>query len=601
MGLDKYIPGSAQGVLANPLVIDITYAELVDKISLSALIPGQKYRITDYRTAYNMPNVTPAEKIVCTVEPLLVTANSVNTLSMYAYSEAYPQDEIYYDVANNQAKVAGCDMGYIYRRVDKLKNIDIGFDWRNVKFRRWQIDTMTEWDAGTTYAKRAVVKRVGKTELYISIINANLNNAVTDNIGWILLAPTIGLYMSPTPTNLVLGASDKLVNIPCTALYMDYYIFTTEATTNGVLSSMSSIYNIKIAQSTSNIIANANTIFIGTPNNFTVNTPDFYGNIFGAYSVNNIIDGQFTNNILWQGGYGTGFAHNTFSGSSDKCSYGSSFQYNTVNRNCVMAGTYFAGAFDNNQIRASIQNSFIPTTVQYNEINMLILESVFSSNMTHCIIDVSLVSMTIYRTNILANSNVKKFWFRTYDGTVRYYYYDDVTFIKQIIDPTTSVKTGVREYTALLSETGYSATSGALISGQTYYIASYVAGDDFANVGGTNVTGNTFVASGTTPTTWTNSSILVSVGISAPAVTLLTNGLSAAIVWTYSAVGTYIGTLTGAFTENKTVFSHPPLGNDKAVTLEWTSADVITLKTYDSGVLTDGLLVKFPLTIKVYP
>ena len=157
------------------------------------------------------------------------------------------------------------------------------------------------------------------------------------------------------------------------------------------------------------------------------------------------------------------------------------------------------------------------------------------------------------------------------------------------------------EYTGLLSETGYAATSGLLIAGQTYYIANYVAGDDFTNVGGTNVTGNTFVASGTTPTAWTNSSILVSVGISAPAVTLLTNGLSGAIVWTYSAVGTYIGTLSGAFTENKTVFSYPPLGDDKAVTVEWTSANVITVKTYETGALKDGLLVKFPLTIKVYP
>lgn len=157
------------------------------------------------------------------------------------------------------------------------------------------------------------------------------------------------------------------------------------------------------------------------------------------------------------------------------------------------------------------------------------------------------------------------------------------------------------EYTALLSETGYAATSGLLVEGQTYYIASYVAGDDFTNVGGTNVTGNTFVASGTTPTTWTNSSILVSVGISAPAVTLLANSLSGAIVWTYSAVGTYIGTLSGAFTENKTVFSYPPLGDDKAVTVEWTSANVITVKTYETGALKDGLLVKFPLTIKVYP
>jgi hypothetical protein len=51
--------------------------------------------------------------------------------------------------------------------------------------------------------------------------------------------------------------------------------------------------------------------------------------------------------------------------------------------------------------------------------------------------------------------------------------------------------------------------AGPLITGSTYYIALYEATDDFANVGGTNVTGNIFVASGTTPTTYTNASILI--------------------------------------------------------------------------------------------
>lgn len=49
-------------------------------------------------------------------------------------------------------------------------------------------------------------------------------------------------------------------------------------------------------------------------------------------------------------------------------------------------------------------------------------------------------------------------------------------------------------------------TSGTLIVGETYEIVLYVAGDDFTNVGGTNVTGNIFTATATTPTTWTNSS-----------------------------------------------------------------------------------------------
>ena len=51
-------------------------------------------------------------------------------------------------------------------------------------------------------------------------------------------------------------------------------------------------------------------------------------------------------------------------------------------------------------------------------------------------------------------------------------------------------------------------TSGSLVIGNTYTIMTYNIGDDFTNVGGTNVSGNTFIATGTTPTTWTNSSIL---------------------------------------------------------------------------------------------
>lgn len=51
-------------------------------------------------------------------------------------------------------------------------------------------------------------------------------------------------------------------------------------------------------------------------------------------------------------------------------------------------------------------------------------------------------------------------------------------------------------------------TSGVLEVGVSYTIITFVAGDNFTNVGGTNVTGNVFVATGTTPTTYTNGSTL---------------------------------------------------------------------------------------------
>lgn len=56
-------------------------------------------------------------------------------------------------------------------------------------------------------------------------------------------------------------------------------------------------------------------------------------------------------------------------------------------------------------------------------------------------------------------------------------------------------------------------TSGTLTIGKRYIIDTFVAGDNFTNVGASsNASGVSFVATGTTPTTWTNSSSLRSIG-----------------------------------------------------------------------------------------
>lgn len=51
-------------------------------------------------------------------------------------------------------------------------------------------------------------------------------------------------------------------------------------------------------------------------------------------------------------------------------------------------------------------------------------------------------------------------------------------------------------------------TAGSLIVGGNYTITTFVSGDHFDNVGGTDITGSTFTATGTTPSTWTNSSLV---------------------------------------------------------------------------------------------
>lgn len=82
-----------------------------------------------------------------------------------------------------------------------------------------------------------------------------------------------------------------------------------------------------------------------------------------------------------------------------------------------------------------------------------------------------------------------------------------------------------------------SATSGVLVSGKRYQIQTFVAGDDFTNLGAAaNETGIIFTATGTTPTDWTNGSTLIEittdVAYSASAATL-----EAALEATQAVVG----------------------------------------------------------------
>ena len=95
-------------------------------------------------------------------------------------------------------------------------------------------------------------------------------------------------------------------------------------------------------------------------------------------------------------------------------------------------------------------------------------------------------------------------------------------------------------------------------------------------------------------------------GTNAPTVDIALKDDLAAPVWSYSAVGTYLLTKTGAFTSTKTIPNavvaiHDNAGNK--ITLERTSANVMTLKTYaaeNTTVLANGVITGQLINIEVY-
>jgi hypothetical protein len=93
-------------------------------------------------------------------------------------------------------------------------------------------------------------------------------------------------------------------------------------------------------------------------------------------------------------------------------------------------------------------------------------------------------------------------------------------------------------------------------------------------------------------------------GAGAPTAIVLGTNEIGSIVWTRSSAGVYAGTLTGAFTSNKTWLiaqQGDQIGSFVNTILSWTSANAVALSTSDNlGNLTDGFS-NISIEIRVYP
>lgn len=287
--------------------IPVTYAELNGLISSNSLVAQQRYIITDYQTVYTIPNTTEIKE--CDIEPLLVTAVTNNSLHPLAYSLIHTDDIIYYNIENNQEQVKGCTKGYISRRIDSRKNNDVGFDFRNVVFRRWQV-TANEYNSGTTYAKNAVVK-LGDN-FYASCTAGNVGNLVTNKEFWIDLQLPDLQYVGHNST----GNVSQLKFVP-TGEFLDYPMFIKYDTSEGIqenyfeqrragrewipaedlISSNNMVFFNDVIENNIFSVRNQNTTFF-KPDNQPLNKYKVVNNKFNFICYHNLFNGGvFNNNI----------------------------------------------------------------------------------------------------------------------------------------------------------------------------------------------------------------------------------------------------------------------------------------------------------------
>ena len=132
-------------------LIDVTYSELVDKITGETLTPGQFYLITDFRTCYDQPefdvygdSITTGNYKQSDGEPIVVLSTSVNTISSNAFQPTYPNDRIQYDWTFNTTEVTGgAAYGRISERIDEFNN-RTDYDHRTILFKRYRLFTYRE-------------------------------------------------------------------------------------------------------------------------------------------------------------------------------------------------------------------------------------------------------------------------------------------------------------------------------------------------------------------------------------------------------------------------------------------------------------------------
>jgi hypothetical protein len=116
------------------------------------------------------------------IEQLFLTAVDVNKLHRIAKSKLYPQDIVYYEVTGdigNGFGTQGSTKGKIYRRIDALRNNDIGTDWRHIKY-NINGQYRTFFVAGQGY-NNCRNNKITTTRLFYSVVGENFrDNTITD-------------------------------------------------------------------------------------------------------------------------------------------------------------------------------------------------------------------------------------------------------------------------------------------------------------------------------------------------------------------------------------------------------------------------------------
>ena len=333
--------------------VEVTYSELVDKITGETLNTGSYYIITDFRTCYDQPDynnvkdpiTTGIYKSADTVSPIVVFATSANTISTDAFQPEFPFDKIKYDYSFNATEhTSGPAFGRITERIDNFNN-RTDYDHRTILFKRYRGYSYNENNplsglvgiSGITGTTGVLYGNTGTT------FNSNL--FVGDDIAIPNLNPEFFEVISVDSDSLAIISG---VTISQTS-DSNYYLTSDD----GIMS----YYQPNIRQNQvyeyttfGDAIDNETAI-----NNYVGNQANLYVNwgVGDFLLANNVfISGEYINNTIGNGSY-----NNTFNDDCDSNQIGDSFYNNSTNDD--FDGNIIGDYFNNNYITANFNNNRI--------------------------------------------------------------------------------------------------------------------------------------------------------------------------------------------------------------------------------------------------
>jgi hypothetical protein len=366
-------------------LIEVTYSELVDKITGETLNEGSYYIITDFQTCYDVPEyyvngnpkgIGEIDYRQSNVEPIIVLATSINTISSTAYQPAYPNDRIQYDwTFNLTPNTGGVAYGRITERIDEFNN-RTDYDHRTIFFNRFKsynkgsqlTGTINSYDSatgiitgnGTLFLSEVEIGDILFFEYQGYTVGVKVYSASSNTLIYVIVDPSFGStinftgglipFYSSTLTSNYYEYKEVYIGQKNEEDWNDYLTFNLDGSAiHNYIGDYSRFYIDEIGTNSGFLLAN--NVFYGNKTYSNTIGDRSYNNTGTYWFSRNTISGRFYNNVIHNNGFysnsiGEYFDNNIIKGYMWENKINQYFEDNEINQNFY--GNQIGNYFNNN-------------------------------------------------------------------------------------------------------------------------------------------------------------------------------------------------------------------------------------------------------------